>query len=409
MADNYLITGYWGEPHVTVENDRGINAAMFGTGRFVLPVGEQFRAEYIGNNTVRMYDGKLMDNGAAAGIPAGEYVDLLISNAGQGMKRNDLIVFQYSQDASTLIESGIFEVIQGAETSGTASDPKLTQEDLLSNTATFDQMALWRVSVSGATISAPVKVFELRDHRADFNAHTSNKSNPHNVTISQIGASPAKHANQHTPNGSDPITAAMIQAAPSGYGLGETSGKSCTNCNDAVQIGWYSLSGSSVANAPLELGYANMEVQRRWSTLWQIVKSEKTVAKRHATTSDNGATWTFGEWMYTNPPLRAGTEYPTSEQYNAKTVYVKCVYHKNSSAYGNMNSITEVSFAHGISGWGALVRVEAKQNVSFPLPTITSTGGSVSVSRVDATNIYLRFANTSFDSRDWYFVVYYTK
>ena len=161
MADNYLITGYWGEPHVTAENDRGINAAMFGTGRFVLPVGEQFKAEYIGNNTIRMYDGKLMDNGAAAGIPVGEYVDLLISNAGQGMKRNDLIVFQYEQDASTLIESGRFVVIQGAESSGTASDPALTQADLLSGEAVFDQMALWRVSVSGATISAPVKLFSI--------------------------------------------------------------------------------------------------------------------------------------------------------------------------------------------------------------------------------------------------------
>lgn len=161
MADNYLITGYWGEPHVTAENDRGINAAMFGTGRFVLPVGEQFRAAYIGNNTIRMYDGKLMDNGAAGGIPVGEYVDLLIANAGQGKKRNDLIVFQYSQDPSTLVESGTFVVIQGEETTGTASDPVLTQEDLLSGNATFDQMALWRVSVSGATIAAPVRVTEV--------------------------------------------------------------------------------------------------------------------------------------------------------------------------------------------------------------------------------------------------------
>ena len=155
MSDNYLITGYWGEPHVTAENDRGIHAAIFGAGRFVLPVGKQFKAEYIGNNTIRMYDGKLLDNGAAAGIPAGEYIDLLIANAGQGKKRNDLIVFQYEKDGSTLIESGKFVVIQGEETSGTASDPVLTQQDLLSNEATFDQFALWRVPVSGTTISAP--------------------------------------------------------------------------------------------------------------------------------------------------------------------------------------------------------------------------------------------------------------
>ena len=161
MADNYLITGYWGVPHVTSENDRGINAAIFGAGRYVLPVGEQFRAEYIGNNTVRIYDGKLIDNGAVAGIPAGEYIDLLIPEAGQGMNRNDLIIFQYSQDTSTLIESGVFKVLSGEETSGTASDPVLSQQDILTNAALLDQMAMWRVPVSGANISAPVQLFEV--------------------------------------------------------------------------------------------------------------------------------------------------------------------------------------------------------------------------------------------------------
>lgn len=161
MADNYLITGYWGEPHVTAENDRGINAAIFGTGRFVLPVGEQFRAEYIGNNTIRMYDGKLLDNGAAAGIPAGRYVDLLIHEAGLGMNRNDLIVFQYKKDGSTLIESGSFIVVSGTETAGDAEDPILTQNNLLSDEATFDQMALWRVPVSSAVISDPVRMFAV--------------------------------------------------------------------------------------------------------------------------------------------------------------------------------------------------------------------------------------------------------
>jgi hypothetical protein len=161
MAENYLITGYWGEPHVTAENDRGIHAAIFGAGRFVLPVGEQFKAEYIGNNKIRLYDGKLLDNGAAGGIPAGEYIDLVIPNAGQAMKRNDLIVFQYSKNASTLVENGNFLVIHGTETDGTATDPVLTQEDLLSNNALFDQMPLYRVSVSATEISAPEKVFVL--------------------------------------------------------------------------------------------------------------------------------------------------------------------------------------------------------------------------------------------------------
>ena len=161
MTNNYLITGYWGEPHVTAENDRGLNAGIFGDGRMVLPVGNRLRAEYIGNNTVRVYDGKLLDNGALGGIPAGKYVDLLIPEAGQGMKRNDLVVFQYSKDASTLVETGIFVVVPGEETSGTAADPVLQQQDLLTDEATFDQMALYRVAVEGATIGAPEPLFQI--------------------------------------------------------------------------------------------------------------------------------------------------------------------------------------------------------------------------------------------------------
>ena len=161
MADNLLITGYWGEPHVTAENDRGFNAAVFGPGRFVMPVGEQMRAEYIGNNTVRVYDGKLMTGGAVGGIPAGKYIDLLIPETGQGMKRNDLIVFQYAKDTSTLIETGSIIVVSGAETSGTPADPVLEQQDILTDEATFDQMPLYRITVSGASISAPVRLFKI--------------------------------------------------------------------------------------------------------------------------------------------------------------------------------------------------------------------------------------------------------
>ena len=61
-----------------------------------------------------------------------------------------------------MVESGTFVVIKGTETTGTAEDPVLTQADLLSDNATKDQMALWRVAVSGTVISAPVRLFDVR-------------------------------------------------------------------------------------------------------------------------------------------------------------------------------------------------------------------------------------------------------
>lgn len=246
MADNYLITGYWGTPHVTSENDRGINAATFGVGRSVLPVGEEFKAEYIGNNTIRMYDGKLVDNGAVAGIPAGEYVDLTISNAGQGKKRNDLIVFQYSKDASTLIETGVFTVLRGAETSGTAADPVPTQNDILAGNATIDQYALWRVSVNGTTISAPVKLFNVSTPLSG----KSNTTHTHTLTAGSIlGVLPVSKGGTNATDG--------LSALKSLGGLPVLSAEGAGNDLNLIgktgEFAWYTVDGSTI-NTPKYVG-----------------------------------------------------------------------------------------------------------------------------------------------------------
>lgn len=145
---NFLITGFHGKPHVTAESDRGIYASIFGKGRFVLPVGEQFRTEVIGDNKIRMYDGKLVDNGAVAGIAAGEYIDILSITPSQGKLHVGFIYFQYTKDSSTLIENGTFGLVMSGGYEDVSLEniskiiPKLYQEDLLTGTATRDQMPL---------------------------------------------------------------------------------------------------------------------------------------------------------------------------------------------------------------------------------------------------------------------------
>ena len=415
MADNYLITGYHGTPHVTTENDRGINAAMFGIGRFVLPVGEQFRAEYIGNNTIRMYDGKLMDNGAAVGIPVGSYVDFSIANAGQGMKRNDLIVFQYQQDASTLIESGTFVIVQGEESSGAASDPALTQEDLLSGEAAFDQMALWRVSVSGATISAPVQLFSVDSPNVQLDAHASNKSNPHGVTASQVGArpdtwmptaeevgaTPASHAS----NTSNPhnVTASQVGAVPTtrtvngkalsanitlGYGdvgaaplipIGTYSGDLNSLDIQVNSIAWIKAGGCT--NCPT----GNYAILETWGSpgngarIQRITTITGPAAQR---VLYNGSTWT--EWEWDSPPMTVGVEYRTIERWNTNPIYAKII---------NCGTLVDGRKLVEDSNLGGCVVVEAKGYVSqgsnnyYQIPSIYDT--------TDANNSVVTTVNTT--------------
>ena len=60
---NYLVTGSRNNtPHVTSADDGSLNAGIFGTDTYILDNGEKLRAEIINNNTVRLYDGDIVNN-----------------------------------------------------------------------------------------------------------------------------------------------------------------------------------------------------------------------------------------------------------------------------------------------------------------------------------------------------------
>lgn len=519
MADNYLITGYWGEPHVTTENDRGFNAAVFGAGKFVLPVGEKFRAEYIGNNTVRVYDGKLIDNGAVAGIPAGEYIDLLIPEAGQGMNRNDLIIFQYSQDTSTLIESGVFVVLPGTETSGTAVDPALTESDLLTNKATFDQMALWRVPVSGTVISAPVQLFEVskniknagvsvveatssdgvaysatvpgitelyaglevtiipnrnsastaitldingfgaKNVRLPVSTNTAMLAQPDTETyfvegravklmydtrfVSKgawvavdrqrqsgndiYGSVPIEHGGTGADNAEE--ARENLGAAPAGYGLGANivgaTGYKQVNHAEAALLtetgiywfrddanpfypdGWNSGTVGLLIHYQHNL-YATTAAKQIFFPYYKCGVSDSAgpdnyVVVERTKRNDDG-TWTPIEWR--NPPMQNGVEYRTTERYDGKPVYAKRINQYYPSLGGS--GIVDTAIPHEITEFEEIVRCDA--NISeHTLPVLWSDTQSMSVFKVDATNITLRIINDNWNPCNFRFTLYYTK
>lgn len=113
-----IITGRTGQPHVTSQQVRDTNSAVFGSGDCVLNVGRLLEAEKVGTNTIRIFDGQLSMQGCIASIEAGEYDDVTIQNGTIGKQRYDLIAAHYSKTDSAdgqYVENVILRVIKGTD------------------------------------------------------------------------------------------------------------------------------------------------------------------------------------------------------------------------------------------------------------------------------------------------------
>ena len=206
-------------------------------------------------------------------------------------------------------------------------------------------------SVNGKT---GVVVLSASEVGATPASHAENKNNPHEITPEQIGA----HPNTWIP------TAQQVGAAPAGFGLGG-QGKVCTDCNTALESGFYSLSGGSLQNGPSadnSLYWGSMIVANRsGNVITQIVNYQNRLALR---TCEDGV---WGEWEYLNPRMIPGVEYRTTERCNGKAVYTM-KFNTGELANGGTfvyrgGSVDVVRYAascggaalpfHGADSWGA--------------------------------------------------------
>jgi len=160
MGNLHLVTGYKGEPHVTAADQGSFNAAVLGTGQYVLNIGGKLAATAQTNNSVRISDGDILMQGRHIRLNEGSYVDLAIETGTADYKRNDLIVARYTRDASTGIEDCNLVVIKGKATTGTPSDPSYTSGDILNDQAVLNDMPLYRIPLDGVNIQTPVQLFD---------------------------------------------------------------------------------------------------------------------------------------------------------------------------------------------------------------------------------------------------------
>lgn len=180
-----ILTGYRGEPHITSSQDRAQNQGAFGTGSYILDVGQELAAEIISANEIRIRDGVLSHQGCVANIEQGAYDSLEISNGSQGMLRRDLIVARYTKDAETNVEDLSLVVIEGTPASSNPSDPAYNHGDIQSGDSPVD-MPLYRVNINGVAISSVTKIASVIMTQADASSQIGTLTDKTNLETLNI-------------------------------------------------------------------------------------------------------------------------------------------------------------------------------------------------------------------------------
>lgn len=146
-----IITGYKGTPHVSAQQDRDINSAIFSSGVFILNIGSKMAATIVSANEVTIADGLVIAQGCAAEIARGTSESMSIDNGDQGMLRKDLIVLRYTKEASTGVEDMELAVIKGTPASSNPAVPSYTSGSITDGD-TLVEFPIYTVNLSGITI-----------------------------------------------------------------------------------------------------------------------------------------------------------------------------------------------------------------------------------------------------------------
>ena len=155
---NYLDTGDTGRA-VSAESDGALLAGIFGSAKYVLENGSQFKAEVQSNNIVKISYGDAVMYGRHVRIPANDSALVTINNGHSGTNRIDLIVFRYTKD-STGKEMVDLAVIQGEDSTGTAAAPATIDGDILTGAMQAD-FPLYRVELNGLNIVSVTAMFDV--------------------------------------------------------------------------------------------------------------------------------------------------------------------------------------------------------------------------------------------------------
>lgn len=185
-----LVTGRKGSAHITSQQDRMKHQGTWGSGAYILQTGQMLEPQVQSSNEIRIRDGALMVQGALGTVKVNSYDPVTIQNGTQGMKRIDLICWQYTYDAEQDVESAEWVVIQGTPAETDPQQPAYTDGDIQQGDSPVQvpvfAVELDGINVTGVTTLLPTApTFEELNDKLDEKIIVQRYSNRINVSKGQ--------------------------------------------------------------------------------------------------------------------------------------------------------------------------------------------------------------------------------
>ena len=243
---------------------------------------------------------------------------------------------------------------------------------------------------------------------ADLIAHLANKSNPHDVTAADVGARP----NTWMP------TAADVGAAPAGYGYGESMQMLNYESKDELLAALNTMLAAMPYDGRKQIAIASNGLLGYTYTFYCTLTRAWTGYSTLEGFSYDGArfdmyqmggTWSDVRWI--NPSMWNGVEYLTPKKHEGKAVYRKRIKHAYTTTVGAASGYAD-SVITDRTTMTSCVAVNARVDENgeeFQLPYVSSSGGITMITKCNNSGIVVRTWNMTWTNPTFYVEIEYTK
>ena len=169
-----IITGIGESEHVTSMQHRAIFEMVIGNDSYILNKGELLKPELQSNNALKIRSGMLAHHGCISEVAPNTYDEVAIGNGSQNMKRIDLVVARYTQNAETKVERTEWTVIQGQPVESNPVAPDYIHGNMQDGDLT-DDCPVFEVHLDGIQVVEIKKLLNVLDGSlAELNRNFSN-------------------------------------------------------------------------------------------------------------------------------------------------------------------------------------------------------------------------------------------